>query len=240
MRTFCPHEVVGYSVPVRRFIIRSALRALLGFLTTIAIAWACAAFVPLPTGPPREDVVAHADGTTEWRIEQRAFGRSRINYVRGSTDAMGGANEQGNGLIVPLLDAFSILRPDDAGSLERSGWPLHAFSCRSNQLAIASDTMSFTITMDETDLVGGILVASSTTTQPWRALPFQPKWCGMVLDWLIYTGAWMAIFLGLPQLRAWLRRTRGRCPRCGYDLRGQLSSGCPECGWNRANHPVTQ
>jgi predicted Zn-ribbon and HTH transcriptional regulator len=23
------------------------------------------------------------------------------------------------------------------------------------------------------------------------------------------------------------------CPKCGYDLRGNLSAGCPECGWNR-------
>jgi len=24
-----------------------------------------------------------------------------------------------------------------------------------------------------------------------------------------------------------------RCPACKYDLRGDLKSGCPECGWNR-------
>jgi len=23
------------------------------------------------------------------------------------------------------------------------------------------------------------------------------------------------------------------CPKCKYDLRGDLASGCPECGWNR-------
>jgi len=31
------------------------------------------------------------------------------------------------------------------------------------------------------------------------------------------------------------RRDRiGLCPNCSYDLRGDLTSGCPECGWNRA------
>ena len=29
------------------------------------------------------------------------------------------------------------------------------------------------------------------------------------------------------------RRTLGQCPECAYDLRGDLASGCPECGWNR-------
>lgn len=26
----------------------------------------------------------------------------------------------------------------------------------------------------------------------------------------------------------------GRCPQCGYNLRGALDKGCSECGWNRA------
>jgi len=31
------------------------------------------------------------------------------------------------------------------------------------------------------------------------------------------------------------RRVRGlmTCPGCGYDLRGDRSAGCPECGWGR-------
>ena len=34
------------------------------------------------------------------------------------------------------------------------------------------------------------------------------------------------------------RRRRGRCPACGYDLRGDLSAGCTECGWNRDIEPA--
>lgn len=30
------------------------------------------------------------------------------------------------------------------------------------------------------------------------------------------------------------RNRRGECSVCGYDLRGDFSSGCPECGWRRA------
>jgi hypothetical protein len=30
------------------------------------------------------------------------------------------------------------------------------------------------------------------------------------------------------------RQKRGSCPNCGYDLRGALEKGCPECGWNRS------
>jgi hypothetical protein len=28
-------------------------------------------------------------------------------------------------------------------------------------------------------------------------------------------------------------RSSGWCPQCAYDLRGDLLTGCPECGWNR-------
>ncbi len=36
---------------------------------------------------------------------------------------------------------------------------------------------------------------------------------------------------------AWRRRAqairRGWCPRCGYELCGDVAAGCPECGWRR-------
>lgn len=36
-------------------------------------------------------------------------------------------------------------------------------------------------------------------------------------------------------LLRWKAPTKGKCPKCDYDLRGDLSSGCPECGWRREN-----
>jgi len=34
-------------------------------------------------------------------------------------------------------------------------------------------------------------------------------------------------------LRRWRRRRRGMCIRCGYDLQGNVSGTCPECGGAR-------
>ncbi len=50
---------------------------------------------------------------------------------------------------------------------------------------------------------------------------------------------WPALLSSLPHLvafirgpvRRWRRRRRGRCQKCGYDLTGNLSGGCPECGF---------
>ena len=36
-----------------------------------------------------------------------------------------------------------------------------------------------------------------------------------------------------PRERWAYRRLRGLCQRCGYDLTGNVSGVCPECGWVR-------
>ena len=37
----------------------------------------------------------------------------------------------------------------------------------------------------------------------------------------------------LPGLRAYRRSLRNRCPGCGYDLTGNVTGVCPECGERR-------
>ncbi len=56
---------------------------------------------------------------------------------------------------------------------------------------------------------------------------------GFVLNTVYYTSTpWL--FIGGPfALRKHLRRKRGLCVACGYDLRGNPTHGCPECGWRR-------
>ncbi len=48
---------------------------------------------------------------------------------------------------------------------------------------------------------------------------------------------WVATIIPvLLQARA-SRSNHRYCPRCKYDLRGELFSGCPECGWRREDVP---
>ena len=42
-----------------------------------------------------------------------------------------------------------------------------------------------------------------------------------------------AVPLLIRSLRAWRRRAVGHCPTCGYDLTGNVSGRCPECGTPR-------
>jgi hypothetical protein len=61
-------------------------------------------------------------------------------------------------------------------------------------------------------------------------LPTLPLWPGFLVDWMLYAIAGLAL-LSLPSLlRNRLRRRRGRCIECGYDLRSVPGPQCPECG----------
>ena len=59
-------------------------------------------------------------------------------------------------------------------------------------------------------------------------------------DMLFWAAIW-AIFLGFfvgpatlrQEWRMRRRMRRGYCPNCGYNLRKDFDTGCPECGWNR-------
>jgi len=86
-------------------------------------------------------------------------------------------------------------------------------------------------------------------TSALRLLPLRPIFPGFLVNTLFYAAIWFGIFFGVAALRRAIRRGRGRCVKCGYDLRGHHSPhphpqplsrgergvqvGCPECGWNR-------
>jgi hypothetical protein len=67
-------------------------------------------------------------------------------------------------------------------------------------------------------------------------LTYRPIWSGLFLNTAFHTSLW-AIFLFAPGItRRALRRSRGLCPRCAYDLRSlPPSSPCPECGPERSS-----
>ncbi len=78
-----------------------------------------------------------------------------------------------------------------------------------------------------------ILDDGSGQPLPFRTLPVRPILAGFLINTLFYASPWFAIFFGLGAARRTIRRRRGRGVKCGYDLRGDFSAGCPECGWQR-------
>lgn len=65
--------------------------------------------------------------------------------------------------------------------------------------------------------------------------PNRVLWLGMVINELFYVLLIVSAFCSWRYGKRWLRRCRGHCLKCAYDLRGEFSEGCPECGWKRAD-----
>ena len=58
-------------------------------------------------------------------------------------------------------------------------------------------------------------------------------WNGLAVNTLTFAClSWGVVSIAI-SARRYSRFTRGRCPRCRYDLRHDFSHGCPECGWRK-------
>ena len=66
-----------------------------------------------------------------------------------------------------------------------------------------------------------------------RPIPFRPVWPGFAINTTLFAATLWLLTLGPFAARRMIRSKRGHCIKCGYDLRSNLSSGCPECGWLR-------
>ncbi len=114
------------------------------------------------------------------------------------------------------------------------GWPLPALWCA----PATADPMG----SDEIDhpAVGGIALESRPPpywrTFRVRTLPLRPIWVGFAINSVFYASVLWMLMLCPHTLRRVIRRKRGWCVECGYDLRGASggNSGgggaCPECG----------
>ncbi len=60
--------------------------------------------------------------------------------------------------------------------------------------------------------------------------PYRPVWPGFAINTLFYAAILWLLIPGPFALRRLIRRRRGLCPACGYDLRHGEHKACPECG----------
>ena len=79
----------------------------------------------------------------------------------------------------------------------------------------------------------GPATASSSGLMNVRALPLRPVWWALGVNTLFYGAVWFGVIALVAAAKERWFTNRGGCPKCGYDLRGQLQPGCPECGWER-------
>ena len=212
---------------MQRWIVRIVICLALGVISTSAVAWVCSWL----------DDVSYYE--TE-RIVDSAFIDPIIRAhgvdpaaVRGWYDTDGyeiirfGARR--NAVASQITPTFGDIRTAIRIDVtERfAGWPMYALH---GSRVIINGTQVNEYLEDGWNPTGDPIELEMA-----QFLPLRPMFPGFLIDALFYAAAWLGVFVGLGFTRRAIRKRCGRCPACGYDLRGDHKTGCPECGWNRGS-----
>lgn len=163
------------------------------------------------------------DSSSFWPQARRAVGWP-LTYARaGDSDT-----RLGWGLLPRSVDPG--LLEVDTPYLDRAyGWPNPTVWCELLRAPPGGPVMV-------SGVRGGLALSKtdgSVVLPEFRCLPCRPIWRGVAFNTGFYAMFWCFPFVVRPRLRGmrWIRL--GKCGQCGYDLRGELEAGCPECGWGR-------
>ncbi len=217
---------------------------LLGIVTTIAVAWACAAWVdPYTTAQPSPRRSGGAmDGRhyTIWMVgEHAAIGTARTVSFWGDpsyTDLFPSGPFFGPpDPLIPNWAPFLVpsadipAGPQHVRVADGRGWPFLAmWSGLSYDEPIQLPTKTPTITHGLVLNPSAMSGPSPETTV--RMLPLALIWSGFLADTAIYSLVWFVLLMLIVAGRRALRSRQGCCVTCGYDLRGTPHGQCPECG----------
>jgi hypothetical protein len=217
--------------PGRRQIGMLVCSLLIGAIANIAVAWGCAwlFFRSVNLASVGEPTLGfdfeHADRA--WHaVVQRHFG-SRLARAGSDRDEVADLER----LRPPPWWVRRVHRwMEDVGTVEHYefGWPMRSMQ----YVAVYDGTWLF---HDHRIIAGGWRPRASERAANYQAaaLPLIPIWPGFAINTLLYGAALWLLLAGPGALRRIMRRRRGRCPKCNYDLRGVSGVGCPECGRGR-------
>ena len=139
---------------------------------------------------------------------------------------------------------------DDVRNLEfvmtRAGWPFLCFReiriyTRTEHRERASPIESRY--RPEASIPGLVLPPSWVEPLKWDnkrydfAIPVRPLFPEFLYSVAFWSMAALTCFHAARRFRRFVRGHASLpCPSCNYDLQGNPSAGCPECGWNRFEH----
>ncbi len=205
---------------MRRHLITILIFLLAGAVVNVAVAWGCSTLAES----------APFDALLTARMRRQHFEASkRPDRLESEAPWVEGAF-RGTGVVVVV-----VRRPGEGlVRLHRAGWPARALEGRES--IPPSGDPSYRWGMPIPDKV--ILLVLEYRRGPRKpivntvtgVLPMRPVWRGFLLNTAFYALAFILPAGMWWSLRRFLRRRRGLCPACGYDLGHAQQDTCPECG----------
>ena len=208
---------------MNRRLVTLAIFLLLGAVVNVAVAWGIVLWSnEFPYTPAYEKLGKRADWSRpvvrDWPPPQfQAFGQT-----------------WGLSLQIQVVQpSLSRTSPGAGLSLFRSGWPSRAVEAEYQGKHFGGTPLKpiwrYSIELPQR--------ARPNEPACYRPVPCRPIWPAFAINTAFYAAMLWPLICGPIALRRvirrHIRRKRGLCIACGYDLRGNLSHGCPECGWRR-------
>jgi hypothetical protein len=227
---------------------------LLGAATTLAVAWSLALWTKVPQYPRTtigsvlwwgrawDAAELHRPGVIDvWWGDQEPEnpGMSARQIVEKQNEDCRRLAAKRPGTVVrtapPWWGTFSRAEAPTGpavvmGSDTAYGWP---WPCLWYQVLGRYDIP--TRTASATSIHGAWLLSAPNSIEvvahDYRALPLCPILRGLFGDTALFGAGWFALLIAPSVVRRAIRRRRGACVGCGYDLRGTpAGAACPECG----------
>ena len=194
---------------------------LIGAALNVAVAWACAIGYDPARHPTLFTDVASTEDLAWWSSRKPAeFPDMAVDIATLSRC----------GLSVRQVVASEEVDIDDFRFCDtfgemRAGWPMNCLE--------GSVWLHYDWARGFHKIPDAVLLTTGGSNARW--LPVRPIGLGLAVNIVFFGIVLWLVVRGPFVLRACIRRRRGRCINCGYDLRGDLAAGCPECGWNRTD-----
>lgn len=135
---------------------------------------------------------------------------------------------------IPRNRHLPSTRPTDRGEYW-FGWPVRSLWCARDVMyndrgAIQTAWKHLITIRGKPSYSNNPFIQSPFNRRP-LAVPTGTLAHGFAINTAFYAGTWWVLLVGISRVRAWNRRRRGLCVKCTYDLRGiEPHAPCPECG----------
>ena len=208
---------------MKRWLAKIVVFLLLGAIVNVAVAWGLAGFYPATFDRTKSSL---SDEARRWASDKgvpypviSSYNGLGIRWVVvyksvAATMVSGGIEE-------PMIDY--------AGMEVDAGWPFVAMHEQSwiDDAASSSHRRIYRTAIGLQSEATGL----APVIAPLRPIPLNPALPGFLINTLFYAAIWFGLFVAFGATRRSIRRKRGHCIKCGYDLRGTAQMICSECGY---------